>query len=69
VQTTSKKIRVKGVEQDFIFSSGEDARTRRKVRQVIGNFPGRKGDAHLIYRTEEESYKEEDVVKMLESIQ
>jgi hypothetical protein len=69
VQTTSKKIKVKGVEEDFKFSSGEDPRTGRKVRQVIGDFPGRKGDAHLIYRTEEESYKEEDVIKMLESIQ
>jgi hypothetical protein len=69
VESTTKKLKVKGAERDFQFSSGEDAGTGRKMRQISGGFPGRNGDAHLMYRVEEEAYKEEDVVKMIESIQ
>src|SRR3990172_4341870 len=66
-KSTSRKLKFKGGEHEFNFAAGEDTRTGRKVRQVTGGFPGRKGQAFLMYQTEEDAYKEDEVVKMIES--
>lgn len=67
-KTETRKITVKGVEEEFSFISGEDPKTKRKVRRITGTFQGKTGDVHLLYQTDEESYKEEDAVKMIESV-
>ena len=67
-KSTSRKLKVKGGEHEFNFATGDEPHTGRKVRRVSGVFPGRKGLAFLMYQTEEDSYKEADVIKMIESI-
>ncbi|MGE3316759.1 MAG: hypothetical protein AB7O26_16700 [Planctomycetaceae bacterium] len=68
-ESSVKKLKVKGADVDFTFSKGVDSATGKKKRQVTGSFPGKGGKASLTYQADEESYKEDDVIKMIESIQ
>jgi hypothetical protein len=64
-----KKIKVKGSDVNFDFSKGVDSISGKKMHQVTGSFPGKSGKATLVYQSDEDAYKEEDVIKMIESIQ
>jgi hypothetical protein len=63
----TKKIKVKGAEQEFTFSKAEGT-DGQKFRQVSGSFPGKTGLAALSYQAEEDAYNEDEVIKMIESI-
>jgi hypothetical protein len=68
-QSTTKKLKVKGVEREFDFATGEDVQTGKKMREVSGTFPGKSGQAFFAYQSEEDVYKEDEIIKMIESIQ
>lgn len=68
VQSSTQKLKVKGVEREFLFTTGED-NSGKKFREITGSFPGKRGMAFFVYQAEEEVYKEDEIVRMLEAIE
>ncbi len=69
VESTEERVfTVNGEDATFEFIKGTTAEGEA-VRQVSGMFAGRGGTAFLLYHVPEEDWNEEQVVKMIESLQ
>ncbi len=71
INVDSRKTRtvvVDGQEVEFDFIEGTHADSGGKVRQVIGQFPGRGGTVMLMLVVPEDQWDEDEVMEMLQSI-
>ena len=66
--TGTREITIRGEKVEFVFAEGTDKNTDTVVQQVTGVFPGREGMGYLMLRIDDESYDEQAVVRMIESI-
>lgn len=64
----TREFTIRGETATFVFSECVDADSGTAVRQVTGLYPGRDGQGFLMLQIDEESYDEEAVVRMIESI-
>lgn len=64
-----KEFTIRGATVTVTFAEAEDANSGESIRQVTGSFKGEpRGTVIFIYSISEESYDEEEVVRMIESI-
>lgn len=63
-----REFKIRGRAVTFLFAEAKDAQSGTAFRQVSGTFPGKGGTAFLLLQVEEDSYDEDAVVKMIESI-
>jgi hypothetical protein len=66
--TETREFTIRGEKVEFVFAEGTDVNTDTAVRQVTGVFPGREGMGYLMLQIDDESYDEQAVVRMIESI-
>ncbi|WP_339729357.1 hypothetical protein [uncultured Gimesia sp.] len=63
----TREFTIKGKKVDFNFSEGTDPKGK-EFHQISGVFSGKKGPAFLFIQLSSETYNEEEIVKMIESI-
>ncbi len=68
-EQTIKEVTIGGETIEFKFIKGTDRNTNQEVRQVHGVLPGKNGPILFILSLAEEKWDEEQVMKMLESIE
>ena len=68
LSTETREFTIRGETVDFEFAEGTDVSTDTAVRQITGVFPGRDGMGYLRLQIDDDSYDEEAVVRMIESI-
>jgi hypothetical protein len=68
-KTETKSLKIKGQEYPFDFSVGDDPATGKKRRLVTGTYQGDHGFVFLSLAMDDSAYKQDQVVKMIESIQ
>ena len=66
-ETETREFDIKGQKSAFQFAKATNQQGSQ-IRQVSGTFPGKGGTAMLVLQVPESSYKEDEVVKMIESI-
>ncbi len=64
----TREVKIGGKAVPFVFIKGTEKETNRAVRQVQAILPGRKGPILFVMNIGEDSWDEEQVLKMLESI-
>lgn len=69
VKSSSKIIKIKGRDCDFEFVTGQDPATKKKRDQVSGVFDGSQGPVLFSMEVDDSGFHQDEVVKMLESIQ
>ena len=67
-ESETRTFTIDGQEVEFEFIKGKDPDSGKGMRQVMGMFTGRGGMAFLMLFETEESWDEEKVVQMIESI-
>jgi hypothetical protein len=67
-KTETKEISIKGRDCNFLFKRGEEAGTKRKVRQITGVFEGNNAPVSINIEMDDSAYKQDAVIKMLEGI-
>jgi len=67
-ESETRTISVEGKDVDFSFAKATNANDNSEWRQVTGAFPGKNGTAFINLQQPAESFDEDAVVKMLESI-
>ena len=64
----TKKFMIRGKEVEFNFAKATEDSTNKPFRQVTSSFNGKIGMTMLIMQIPEDEYKEEEIIKMIESI-
>lgn len=64
----TKRVRIEGGEVEFQFARGKNLRSGAEVREVLGVLAGPEGPIMILMVVDEESWDEERVVQILESI-
>lgn len=64
-----RNLTIRGKEVEFKFVKGQNAETGEELRQIMGTFPGNGGAAILLIQIPAESYNEDEIVQMIESIE
>lgn len=67
-ESETKTVSVEGQDVDFLFSTATNANDNSEWRQVTGSFPGKNGTAFIILQQPADTFDEDAVVEMLESI-
>jgi hypothetical protein len=69
VNSTTKTIKINGRDCVFEFLEGEDPATKTKRHQIAGVFAGRHGPVLVSINMDDSAYHEDEIVKMLQTIQ
>jgi hypothetical protein len=67
-KSETKSIEIKGQECSFAIKRGEDPISKKKMCQIVGVIPGKRGPAFFSLEMDEKAFKEDAIVKMLEAI-
>jgi hypothetical protein len=67
-KSETKSIEIKGQECSFAIKRGEDPVSKKKICQVAGLFTGKRGPVWLSLEMDNQAFKEDAIVKMLEEI-
>ena len=68
INSETREFEIRGQTVKFVFAECEDIDTGEAVCQITGTFSGRQGMGFLMLQVEDESYDEDAVVRMIESI-
>ena len=68
-ESEPRELTVRGEPVEFQFTKGHGSMSDQEMRQVEGTFSSDGGRIRIIVQMPEEDYNEDDVVKMIESIQ
>ncbi len=68
-ETETKSLTVRGQPVDFQFTTGMGEDGETTIHQISGAFPSGEGLVILMIQMPDEDYNEEEIVKMIESIQ
>ena len=64
----TRTLLVMGEERDFLFAKGKSPKGNVPIRQVSGPFTGRGGSGLIIVGGEEETWDEDQVIEMIQSL-
>lgn len=68
VKAEQRKLKIRGQDVEVTFAEAKDPEHGKEYQQIKGKFKGKGGPAEFLMQIPKEKYKEEDVVKFLESI-
>lgn len=68
-ESETRELTVQGEPVEFLFTKGHGSMTDQDMRQVEGTYSANGGRVRIIVQMPEEYYNEEEIVKMIESIQ
>ena len=68
-ESETRELTVQGEPVEFLFTKGHGSMSDQDMRQVEGTYSANGGRVRIIVQMPEEYYNEEEIVKMIESIQ
>jgi hypothetical protein len=68
-ESETRELTVQGEPVEFQFTKGHGSMSDQEMRQVEGTYSANGGRVRIIVQMPEEDYNEEEIVKMIESIQ